>query len=653
MKKIFRTPFFVLLTVSLAGTVVSCNDFLDREPLSDVTPKDFLKTETDLATYTVTRYNFPTHSGWNAGTFIHDNGTDNQAGPDASNIWLPGEVRVPASGGSWNFGNIRQINYFFEQVLPRYQNGQIVGDRSNIDHYIGEAYFLRAYEYFGKLVSLGDFPIITEVLVDQKDILIEASKRTPRNQVARFILSDLDKAIDLLKSAPFSNKNRINKEVALLFKSRVALFEATWLKYHAGTARVPGGPNWPGAKFHPGFSLDITAETNYFFDQAIDAAQKVADAFTLVESNHELKQIKALENPYFKMFADLSMTGYSEVLMWRQYNAEFVGHHTMHYLNGGASSGYTRNFVETFLMKNGLPIYAPGSGYKGDTEIADVRADRDERLQLFMVQPKDTLVYEGSNKPLVAPYPELLDLKERKAVTGYNIKKGVYGKGGKYLIGANPTETGCIVFRASEAYLNYIEAYYERYGSLNDKATSYWKQLRRRAGLPEDPNITIAATDLSKEMDWARFSAGTMIDVTLYNIRRERRCEFIAEGMRWNDLKRWRSLDQVKNYIIEGFNLWDSMYTNYTKKDGTSSLKALPDASPNVSPKSESKYLRPYQIVKTNNNFYNGYNWTPAHYLSPIAYEHFALASPDATDSNTVIYQNPNWPVKSGGTPID
>ncbi|WP_172914804.1 RagB/SusD family nutrient uptake outer membrane protein [Capnocytophaga canis] len=652
MKNKIKTTFLLLVATSLG--VISCNDFLDREPLSNVTPKDFLKSELDLATYTVTRYGlFPTHSGWNAGTFIHDNGTDNQAGPGASNIWLPGEVRVPSSGGSWDFSTIRQINYFFEQVLPRYEKGEIVGDKGNIEHYIGEAYFLRAYEYFNKLTSLGDFPIITKVLPEDKGELIAASKRAPRNEVARFILSDLDKAIGLLKSAPFSNKNRINKEVALLFKSRVALYEGTWLKYHAGTARVPGGPNWPGAKSHTGFSLDVTAESNYFLDQAMNAAEQVADAVKLVESNHQTQQTKALENPYFKMFADLSMTSYSEVLMWRQYNAEFSGHHTMHYLNGGASSGYTRNFVETFLMKNGLPIYAPGSGYKGDTEIVDVRADRDERLQLFMVQPKDTLVYEGTSKPLVAPYPELLDNNERKAVTGYNVKKGVYGKGGKYLVGANPTETGCIVFRATEAYLNYIEASYERTGSLNGKATSYWQKLRSRAGLPEDPNVTIAATDLSQERDWGKYSAGNVIDATLYNIRRERRCEFIAEGMRWNDLKRWRSLDQVKNYVIEGFNLWDSMYTNYKNKEGETVLKALPESNPNVSAKSQSKYLRPYQIVKNNNKFFDGYNWTPAHYLSPIAYEHFVIASPDGTEESSVIYQNPNWPTKSGGTPLD
>lgn len=49
--------------------------------------------------------------------------------------------------------------------------------------------------------------------------------RMPRNEVADFILSDLDKAIELLQNQGFASNNRINKQVALLVKSRVALYE--------------------------------------------------------------------------------------------------------------------------------------------------------------------------------------------------------------------------------------------------------------------------------------------------------------------------------------------------------------------------------------------------------------------------------------------
>lgn len=71
---------------------------------------------------------------------------------------------------------------------------------------------------------------------------------------------------------------------------------------------------------------------------------------------------------------------------------------------------------------------------------------------------------------------------------------------------------------------------------------SFKKACRRIRKLPK----TIDATDLSKENDLAVWSGSQMIDKTLYNIRRERRCEFIAEGMRKDDLLRWRSLDKMK-----------------------------------------------------------------------------------------------------------
>ena len=74
-----------------------------------------------------------------------------------------------------------------------------------------------------------------------------------------------------------------------------------------------------------------------------------------------------------------------------------------------------------------------------------------------------------------------------------------------------------------------------------------------------------------------------MIDKTLYNIRRERRCEFIAEGMRKDDLLRWRSLDKMKNYQTEGFNWQEYQKEPYYVKQLAAGLVV-----------SNSKYLRPH-----------------------------------------------------------
>lgn len=68
--------------------------------------------------------------------------------------------------------------------------------------------------------------------------------------------------------------------------------------------------------------------------------------------------------------------------------------------------------------------------------------------------------------------------------------------------------------------------------------------------------------------DWGVYSAGQLVDPTLYNIRRERRCELMAEALRYMDLRRWRAMDQMINtpYHIEGFKIWGEMQNWYKMK---------------------------------------------------------------------------------------
>jgi len=75
-----------------------------------------------------------------------------------------------------------------------------------------------------------------------------------------------------------------------------------------------------------------------------------------------------------------------------------------------------------------------------------------------------------------------------------------------------------------------MEACYEKNGTLDADARKYWMQLRERAGVSTDIDATIAATDLSKEKDFGVYSGTSMVDVTLYNIRRERMNELFSEG---------------------------------------------------------------------------------------------------------------------------
>lgn len=158
-----------------------------------------------------------------------------------------------------------------------------------------------------------------------------------------------------------------------------------------------------------------------------------------------------------------------------------------------------------------------------------------------------------------------------------------------------------------------MEASYELTGTLNSTALGYWKALRERAGVSTDVEATIAATDLSKEGDFGVYSGTSMVDKTLYNIRRERMAETFSEGLRYTDLLRWRSFDNMLSdkWIPEGVNFWDGMYRNYMVDSDGNEVELVADGSDNaiVSSSELSKYLRPYsRTMSSTNALKDGYN---------------------------------------------
>lgn len=670
MKKSTQYMNKFLLGISLFA-LAACNDFLDEEPLSDVSPEQYLQTEDQLKSYVdnyyadYSDYNgnsddkggmLPSHYGsTNGSPYYDDNATDNQYGTNSR--YLKDTWTVGQTDGKWNFSNIYALNYFLETVVPKYEEGTISGNTTNIKQYIGEAYFLRALEYFYRLRTLGDFPIVKETMPDNSEILIEASKRMPRNEVARFILSDLDQAIAMTTNSPA--KTRITQNAALILKSRVALFEATWEKYHANTALVPNGPGWPGAEkdYNNGYQFPSGSaedEINYFLDQAMDAAAQVADAIELTPNNKTNPNDGSV-NPYYDMFASHDPSDYSEVVMYREYSLALnVTHHFNHYMYSGGNTGYTSQFEKAFLMENGLPWYASNSTYQGDDYIADTKVNRDWRWQLFMKAPLDVKATSNIDVPETFPEAPRLYISDSKNATstGYIQGKGHSMDYNDQVLGQD--QTAFVVYRAAEAYLNYMEASYLRKNSIDEKADKYWKALRKRAGVDENYQATINATNMEQEKDndWGAYSHGQLVDKTLYNIRRERRCEFIGEGFRYMDLIRWRAMDQLNGYQLKGAKIYGPMESLFVDDSGNSLLKydQADEADNNVSSPSDGDYLIPSRKTSTS-EYYNGFYFFEAHYLDPIAVQHFLITSPDgASVEDSPIYQNPGWPIVAGAT---
>lgn len=663
------------MTMAFVSGMTSCEDFLDREPMSSISPETYYSTAAQLEANLNDEYPnvLPAFGQWSYGIFGEDSGTDNQIGVIANDRYTLDRWKVDHTESSnWKFERIYRINFFFSQVLPKFgddmsgSQNTISGDLAAIKHYIGEMYFLRAYEYFKKVMLFGDFPIIEEPLADNMEVLREASKRSPRSEVVRFILSDLDKAAAYMSDVDMAT-TRVNKDVALLIKSRVALFEATWLQNFKGTAFVPGGEGWPGAALHGDYqyqSGSIDNEIKYLLEQAVSASKSVADKYkgSLTQNTGVLQQsADEPANPYYDMFAQEDLSGVPEVLLWRQY-ARGLSTHNINSAAGRGNYriGLTRGFVQNFLMADGTPVYAHGDYvdgdgyYMGDKTIADVRVNRDTRLSIFLKEPGQKNILfdvdnsEGSEAVMVEPYPDITNGDgERGYATGYALRKGgsfnrkYYANGGGY--------TAAVCFRAAEALLNYMEASYLLNGTLDGTAEEYWKILRRRANVSDDIQKTIAATDMSKEAenDWGAYTAGQVLtDKTLYNIRRERRCEFMAEGLRYMDLRRWRSMDQLITTPchLEGMHLWNTPMEDWYVVDGKSTLVADGSTLANVSSEARSEYLRPFERTSSQ-AAYDGCTWKMAHYLYPIMVKQFQLTATSGADvSTSVLYQNPYWP---------
>lgn len=674
-----KTKYILLaaLFTSVGLSIVSCDDYLDRAPQAQISPEVYFTESSQLKAYIDALYAdvLPSHGTGNTyGIYGKDAGTDNQIYTTAENRYTENLWKVPnEESTNWNFESIYKINYGLTSILEKFgdtggdgtdlsgNNSRINGDINEIKHYIGELFFLRACEYFTRYQLFGDFPIVTKPLDDNREELILANERKPRNEVARFILSDLDKAIELL-SAKQMVTTRINSDVAILLKSRVALYEGTWLKYFKGTPFVPNGEEWPGKtksynsnyKFPSG---SIENEINYFLDIAMSSSKDLAERYKnrlTVNTNTLQQSIDDPVNPYFDMFAQEDLSNVDEVLLWRQYSRDLVVHNACVYASWGNNGvGLTRGFVNNFLMKDGTPVYVHGTYvdgdgyYMGDKTLHDVRMNRDSRLALFLKEPgQKNILYEdivGETANVLEKAPLITSTDgARVYLTGYALRKG--GSFYQKYYSNSKCYTASIAYRAVEALLNYMEASYERKGNLDATATEYWKIIRSRSHVDDDIQKTINLTDMVKEAenDWGAYSGNKLVDKTLYNIRRERRCEFIAEGLRYMDLCRWRSMDQMisKPYIPEGIHLWNTPMQNwYDDLLDDGSDKAT------VSSRNLSEYLRPYQ-KNSKQNCYNGFVWHMAHYLQPIMIKQFLLTAPDSqTIEDSPLYQNPYWPM--------
>ncbi|MDO7172660.1 RagB/SusD family nutrient uptake outer membrane protein [Mariniflexile sp. AS56] len=573
MKKIFY-----FLTMCSTLILVSCsNDILDRTPLDEISEPEFWKTTSDLELYANSFYNkLPGWSGVGFGSAqMPDVGTDLGLGTGVSSR-LDGSQGIPNSNSNslWSWDEVRQANYFVSNM------DKAVGLEVEVNQYKGEGYFFRAYFYYDLFKKYGDLPIYDAYFDNlNTDELYKA--RSPRNEVADFILADLDKAIALLKPKGDLAMPRINKEAAQLFKATIALYEGTWEKYHNGTAFGVAG-----------------SDGTVYLQQAADAAKALIDGGT-----------RALNPSYGGMFNQTNLSTNSEIILWKEYDFASLGNS----FGNDAQVTWPNNFsyslesIRSYLALDGLPT-AVSTLTTDDKELANIETNRDPRLAETLMVPGDVTVINVDGSMLFWEEPTVGQSvgayeSQKYRITTLDPSTNNYSR-----------NTAKIIMRYGEALLIYAEAKAELGTITQADLDISINKLRERAGFDFVANPTAKLT-LAPVTDpnWPDY--GHNISSVLQEIRRERAVELMNEGFRLDDLMRWGA---HKLFVAK-------------RPKGAYYETLIVDVAPNLDSDADG-YLDPYAIELA-----DGYGFNPDRdYLLAIPAEELVL-------NPNLEPQNPGW----------
>lgn len=474
----------VILSLSVCF-MTSCE--LTEVPKATATEEDIFGTESGLKTYSYSFYNNITSS---SDAYKGDAMADYGAVNSLNSFLQDGAYSAETSSG-WSWTALRNINHFIEKCnaspLPE----------SVKNNYLGIAKFFRAWFYYDKVTRFGDVPWIEKPLaVDDNDQLF--GKRDSRTVVMDKIMEDLDFAYQHIQ-ATSSDGTLVTKWTALGLKSRIALFEGTFRKYHT--------------------DLGLASSANTFLNQAASAAEEVMN-----KGPHRLNTAQGTASSQRQLFiSEAPVT--TEVMLAIAFSKDLAVMNDANWWWTSATYGprysLVRPFINTILNIDGTS-YTNRANFETQ-EFYEECQNRDLRLAQLIRTP-------GYKRNGVSAPPNFASY----TYTGYQpikytLDDSYYDNGG-YNTNAIP------LMRYAEVLLNYAEAKAELGTLTVEDWTKTIGALRARAGVTGGLNQL--PTQIDSYLQKTFFP--TINNPILLEVRRERQVELALEGFRFNDLKRWK-----------------------------------------------------------------------------------------------------------------
>ncbi|OQP56306.1 RagB/SusD family nutrient uptake outer membrane protein [Niastella populi] len=583
-----KLSYKLIIAASLISFTNCSKDYLERYPTDQVTPQNFFRSEGAFISYTNGFYpQFPDAA------YIYGEAVDNVV-KSSVNAEVSGTRIVPTTDSKWGWSDLRSINFLLNNTSAINYKDAAVRDR-----YFGLARFFRAQFYFEKVRWFGDVPWYSNVL-ENNDVENLMKPRDSRVLIIDSVLADLDFAIDNLPAA--KSVERVTKWTALALKSRVALYEGTWRKYHHKEFNLPGAERL----------LALAAEASLKF---------------INESGYIIynKTTGPSGKPYQDLFATINADGVAdEVILARRYsNEQAIRHGLQFYMTARTQGkpGLEKSLVNSYLMADGSR-FTDIPGYQ-IMEFYNEVQNRDPRLAQTIRTPGYTRIGQTTS---LAPDFEA-------TMTGYQPIKwmnivAMDGNGQSY--------HDMVLFRAGEVLLNYAEALAELGTLTQADLNMSIKLLRDRVNMP---NLDMSVANAQPDPYLADMykNVGSDNKGVILEIRRERRIELVMENnFRWDDLMRWKEGHLLTRPFL---GMYFPGAGNYDlNRDGKVDVEIYDGAKPPAT--------GPYQIasseltlstggyILTNRNINKTFR-EDRDYLWPLPIEDREL--------NKNLAQNPNW----------
>lgn len=558
--------------------LTSCVDYLDKESDTELTLPMVFEDKTRIEGWLANVYSHVPDPYWGyARKLGWDILSDDMT---ASERWRQWDWKViPMLLGEWTpstdwDGNywarlpqlIREANIFIENVHPLPDQGI---SATEVTYMKAEMRFMIAYYYYLLSNTYGPVPFKPNYIAPTDFNLADLMEgQRPYYEVVDWVDKELKEVAEILpaKYTEARKYGRATSIMCLAVRARMLLFAASPL--------VNGNPDYANHKNKDGENLFSTTADKTKWAYAAQACKELIDAAEA--AGHKLYTEKNDDGTIdpFMSYQNLFLTRYdegnTEILFARPGGSEYgeyEKHATPAASGGSGGLGVTQSLVDAFFMENGLPINDDDSEYVEtgfsvsdetrdntvwDTEVNggaiskkgtyNMYCHREPRFYItvsynnsYFTQEKRVFnFFNGSaDNPHTHDAPQNGYLIRKKISPDLNVKQGTY----KYRPG--------IVYRLGEAYLNYAEALNES-DPGNGDILVYLNKIRERAGIRQ---YTTGATD------------DNFIHVDLNDqaemrklIRAERRVELSCEGIRYDDLRRWKEAENVLNGDFYGMN---------------------------------------------------------------------------------------------------